>query len=244
MRGFRSPGNYPEGLAWDGRYLWCNNYSNGTLYKVDPATGAKLAEFRGGVLPVEPEGLEWDGECLWTADFRTGTVSRVRETPTRFELVARFDKPANSGPPVGLGWDGTHVWLTCWPGGDYARGQLYKIDPVSHQVVWSRELDVVYIEDLTWDGRLFWSADWLSGVAFAIDPASGDTLHTFRAPGPNPVGTAWDGTHLWLSCTTKDSIWAVDISPASTTAVAPRSWTQVKHAYRGMTPGRQPHPRP
>jgi len=232
VRGFRSPGNYPEGLAYDGQHLWCNNYSNATLYKIDPATGQKLKEFWGGVLPIEPEGLTWDGQYVWTADFRTGAISRIREESNRFALVDRFYKPADSGPAVGLGWDGTHLWLTCWPGGIYPHGQIYKIDPTSYEVLWSRELDVTYIEDLAWDGHYFWSTDWLAGIVFAIDPASGDTLHTFRAPGPNPVGTAWDGTYLWLTCTSKDSIWAVDVSAAFTTPVAPQSWTDLKQRYR------------
>jgi hypothetical protein len=52
------------------------------------------------------------------------------------------------------------------------------------------------------------------------------------------VGTAWDGTYLWLTCTTKDSIWAVDVSAAHTTAVTPRSWTQVKQGFRAKAPRR------
>lgn len=232
VRGFRSPGDYPEGLAWDGQYLWSNNFSNGTLYKVDPADGRTLAQFSGGYLPTQPEGLAWDGQHLWTCDWRSGVILKFLPTPQGMQLVDFFGKPENSGPNVGLGWDGTYLWLTCHPGGAYTFGQLYKIDPTTHEVVWSKELDVYYVEDLAWDGRYLWCAEWLNSFIFAIDPATGATLHRFGSPGPNPVGAAWDGAHLWVSCTTKDSLWALDVSAANPVVVDRRRWGDIKDEYR------------
>jgi glutamine cyclotransferase len=232
VRGFPSPGDKPEGLAWDGRYLWCNNFTDGTLYKIDPTDGSVVARYQGQGLPSAPEGLAWDGEHLWTAHWHTGIIYKMRETVTGMEIVQEFDKPQGAGSTVGLGWDGTSVWLSCWPSPDFGgKAQLFELDPKTLEVRNVRLLPVLWIEDLAWDGRWFWSADWLNSVAFALDPATGDTLHSFASPGPNPVGTAWDGTHLWMTDTTRDSIWALDISDVRTSAQS-TSWTRFKALFR------------
>jgi sugar lactone lactonase YvrE len=229
VRGFPSPGDHPEGLAWDGRYLWCNNHSDGTLYKLDPADGRVVARFSGGSLPATPEGLAWDGEHIWTCDLHTALISKLRETTFVMLTVAQFPVPRDAGPPIGLCWDGRSLWLTCWA----ESGLLFELDPERLQVRSRKVLPVDHVEDLAWDGRYLWSADWLDGVGFAIDPATGDTLHTYRTPGPNPVGHAWDGTHLWVGDTTRDSIWALDIS-AARTPVRPLSWAEVKRLFRRL----------
>ena len=232
VRGFPAPGDKPEGLAWDGTALWCNNFNGGSLYKLDPATGSVLAHYQETGMPAYPEGLAWDGEFLWTCDWHAGLIVKFRETPGGIEIAGTFPKPADSGPNVGLEWDGTSLWLTCWPetvkGLEF--GQLYELDPVTLAVRKRHILPVRFVEDLAWDGRYFWSADWLLGIGFAIEPSTGDTLHTYRTPGPNPVGQAWDGDFLWVTDTARDSIWALDMS--GTTATESRSWGQVKSMFR------------
>ena len=235
MRAFPSPGDYPEGLAWDGRHLWCNNFTDGMLFKLDPEDGHVVARYSGGGLPTAPEGLAWDGEHIWTCDWNTGVVSKLRETPEGMVIVNQFPKPAGAGATVGLGWDGNSLWLSTWRVGSTA--QLFELDPATLAVRGSRILPVFFVEDLCWDGRYLWSCDWLAGIAFAIDPATGDTLHTFTTPGRNrfnrnPVGSAWDGTHLWISDTTQDSIWALDISAARPTSVRALSWSALKGLFR------------
>jgi sugar lactone lactonase YvrE len=228
---FASPGDYPEGLAHDGTSLWSNNFSDGALYKVDPANGQVRARYVGNGLPSKPEGLAWDGQHLWTCDWVTGVISKVRETGGGIEIVAEYDKPEGSGKPVGLEWDGTHLWLACWgPVGETS--EIWKLDPATLAPLDMHRLPVYWVEDLAWDGRWLWSNDWLFRIGFAIDRATGDTLHTYRSPGPHPVGAAWDGQRLWVSDTDVDSIWALDISAAHTTGVEARTWTQMKRTYR------------
>ena len=232
VRGFRAPGDYPEGLAWDGSALWCNNFTDGSLYKLDPADGRVLEHYQGTNLPANPEGLAWDGQYLWSCDWVTGIIVQFHPTPAGIEVENSFPKPEPSGPSVGLEWDGTSIWLSCWP--EVAKGlefgQLFELDPLTLAVRQSHILPVRYIEDLAWDGHYLWSADWLLGIGFAIDPTNGDTLHTYGTPGFNPVGNAWDGTHLWITDTTSDSIWAVE--PSGLTPVAQETWGRVKDLFR------------
>jgi hypothetical protein len=232
VRGFASPGDYPEGLCWDGSHLWSNNFTDGRLYKLDPRTGVVVASYGGGGLPRKPEGLAWDGEHVWTCDWETGRIFKLKETDGQLRIVSFGDKPAGSGPAVGLTWDGQSLWLSTWGSELYERGQLWKLDPATLQPVEMLRLPVHWVEDLAWDGCFIWSVDWLYHIGFAIDPATGDTLHTYRTPGRNPVGQAWDGTHLWLSDTRSDSLWALDISGARPTVVQSASWSDVKQVFR------------
>jgi glutamine cyclotransferase len=233
VRRFASPGDYPEGLAWDGTHLWSNNFSDGVLYRVDPHDGHAVASYSGNGLPTKPEGLAWDGEFLWTCDWVTGVISKVRTTPTGVEVVANFDKPAGSGKPVGLEWDGSSLWLACFGAQAGDTSELWQLDPTTLAPERMLRLPIYWVEDLAWDGRYLWSVDWLFRIGFAIDRATGDTLHTYHTPGPHPVGQAWDGNYLWLSDTDVDSIWALDISAAQTSAVRRQSWTDVKRKYGG-----------
>ena len=231
VRGFPSPGDYPEGLAWDGVHLWSNNFTDGALYRLDPADGRILGRYVGGGLPLNPEGLAWDGSYLWTVDWVTGVLAKLRVTDVGVEVVGEFDKPAGSGRAVGLEHDGNHLWLACWgPVGE--KSELWQLDPTTLEPVAMHRLPIYWVEDLAWDGRWLWSMDWLFGIGFAIEPATGDTLHTYQAPASYPVGMAWDGEHLWTTSTEADSIWALDISAAHSTAIRARTWTAVKRAYR------------
>ena len=233
VRCFASPGDYPEGLTWDGKWLWVNNFTNGTLYAVDPANGQIVSQHAGIDLPARPEGLTWDGDTMWSSDWVSGTITQMRQTATGMEVVAEYQKPADAGKPVGLTWDGTHLWLACFGFELNTKSELFQIDPAGFTVVKRLQLPIWWIGDLAWDGQRLWSVDWLFGIGFAIDPATGDTSTTYETPGPNPVGMAWDGTHLWLGDTSADSLWALDVSGARPTPVRAISWSEVKSRYRG-----------
>jgi hypothetical protein len=233
VRSFASPGDYPEGLCWDGTSLWSNNFTDGALHEVDPRTGAVLATYRGNGLPPNPEGLTWDGEHLWTCDWQSGRIYKLAKTAAGVAVVAAHDKPAGAGSTVRLAWDGGHLWLATWYSELHDKGQLWKLDPRTLEPLQMLRLPVYWVEDLAWDGRYLWSCDWLFGIGFAIDPATGDTLHTYRTPGPHPVGQTWDGEHLWLGDTESDSLWALDISSGRPTVVKSVSWSDVKQVFGG-----------
>lgn len=235
IRGFESPGDYPEGLCYDGTYLWSNNFTDGTLFQVDLGTGAVAHSFQGNGLPRQPEGLAWDGANIWTCDWQTGKIHKLRPEGDRLEILAVYDKPAGAGRTVGLTWDGDHLWLSTWYSDTYDKGQLWELDATDLHVLRRFDLPVYWVEDLAWDGRYIWSVDWLFRIGFAIDTTTGDTLNTYRTPGPHPVGQAWDGRYLWVSDTDSDSLYAIDISGIPT-AVKSVAWSDVKQIFRGEPP--------
>jgi hypothetical protein len=50
---------------------------------------------------------------------------------------------------------------------------------------------------VAWDGANIWTAT-LDGDVYKLNPITGNVLQSFKAPGPQPWGMTYDGTHLWL----------------------------------------------
>ncbi|UCE27796.1 MAG: hypothetical protein JSW52_03320, partial [Candidatus Coatesbacteria bacterium] len=54
-------------------------------------------------------------------------------------------------------------------------------------------------EGLTYDGENWWMIKQPEGNIYCFD-YGGDYVTDFPAPAPNPMGLAWDGEYLWISC--------------------------------------------
>jgi len=68
INSFPSPGPEPRGLAWDGSYLWCAEYSSGKIFKLEPSTGAKVDSVS---FPLQSDfgGITWGSEDqIWVAN--------------------------------------------------------------------------------------------------------------------------------------------------------------------------------
>ena len=94
-----SPGLQPQGLAWDGTYLWNvqddNDDDPERVYQIDPVTGDTLLSFpvpdTGNSSGESPRGLAWDGQYLWL-------ISRAPGSPARNNIY-KID-PFGAGVPV------------------------------------------------------------------------------------------------------------------------------------------------
>jgi MYXO-CTERM domain-containing protein len=93
-----------RGVAFDGVALWVASNASDSLYRVDVATGATLAQFtapgQGGV-----EGLAWDGQCLWVSDTRGDTIYRVHHGQSDLPACVPLEPidPAVDGGAGGAG---------------------------------------------------------------------------------------------------------------------------------------------
>lgn len=68
LNSFPSPGPEPRGLAWDGSFLWCAEYSSGKIFKLNPLTGAKVDSFS---FPLQSSfgGITWGSDDqIWVAN--------------------------------------------------------------------------------------------------------------------------------------------------------------------------------
>ncbi len=89
LNSFPSPGPEPRGLAWDGSFLWCAEYSTGKIYKLDPLTGGELGMF-SFLLQSDFGGITWGSDDqIWVAN-----GSYVYEVdPTSGDTLSSFHCP-------------------------------------------------------------------------------------------------------------------------------------------------------
>ena len=89
LNSFPAPGSEPRGLAWDGSFLWCAEYSSGKIFKLDPSTGSKVDSVS---FPLQSSygGITWgSNDQMWVAN-----GSYVYEIdPTSGDTLSSFHCP-------------------------------------------------------------------------------------------------------------------------------------------------------
>lgn len=89
LNSFPSPGPEPRGLAWDGSFLWCAEYSSGKIFKLNPSTGAKVDSFS---FQIESAfgGITWGSDDqIWVAN--GGLIYEI--DPASGETLSSFSCP-------------------------------------------------------------------------------------------------------------------------------------------------------
>jgi len=193
--GQSSQGPHPEGLAFDGTYLWSVDFLDNKIYKLSKS-GAVI-----GSIPAPygiPSGLAWDGTNLWVSEWFSYRIYKLN--PDNGQIVMSFNAPDfEEEYPYGLAWDGTHLWASNSNG-------IYKLDPITGAVLAScndSALKYGKAYGMTWDGQYLWGGGWISDSIIKIDvpgrPTETEKIGVFRD------GT-WsldvDGNGVWNGCST------------------------------------------
>lgn len=84
-----APGPEPRGLAWDGSFLWCAEYSSGKIFKLDPSTGARVDSFAFDLIS-DFGGITWgSGNQIWVAN--GGAIHEI--DPLSGDTISYFTCP-------------------------------------------------------------------------------------------------------------------------------------------------------
>jgi outer membrane protein assembly factor BamB len=204
VKSFPAPGGYyAYGLTFDGTDLWCAELLNGTVSRVDTATGGVLATIPGP--KDDNQGLTWDGTHLWYATSWADGRHLYRMT-TDGTVVDSIPCPARGSLPYagGLTWDGSNLWVSVY----YEHpAQIYKVDPSSGAILDSIRPMGEQPQGLAWDsaGPFLWNCmdnnDGDLELIWKFNATTGETLLSFPVPDSfadkRPRGMAWDGQYLW-----------------------------------------------
>jgi transglutaminase-like putative cysteine protease len=191
-----TPFDCPQGLTWDGSYLWNVDRKSDQIYQIDPASGAVLDS-----LPAPayvPRGLTWDGQRLWCVDAEESQIYAINPKSRIVEKTIYC--PASR--PAGLAWDGRHLWLA-----DYGADELLQISTEDGTTITSIPSPSGNPQGLTFDGKYLWVADRIADMIYMVTPERGEVVVCFAAPGPYAWGLAWDGEHLWNADYQSDRIY-------------------------------------
>jgi DNA-binding beta-propeller fold protein YncE len=213
---FRSPGDSPQGLAFDGEYLWvADSYGPGLIYKID--TQGNIIDYIGSP-DYDPRGLAFDGTYLWLSDSGGWDFpGKIFKLDTSGNVIDSFSSPGTE--PVGLTFDGEYLWCSDWE-----ESKIYKLD-TSGNVIDSIDAPGGSPADLTFDGKYLWSLSRITLLIYRLD-TSGNVIESFYSPATYdpyntfyfPSGLAWDGEYLRVAYAAEyDSmIYKYDVSSVPT----------------------------
>jgi hypothetical protein len=226
----KTDGITSRGLAWDGRHLVTTNMcSEGDhKWRVYTPAGSLVRKFDGPEKYNAHIGAEYDGSRFWTGSCMEDRVFRFTSTGS---VVSSF----RAQLPCGVAWDGQYIWWVA-----YVREWFYKCKPLGSVVSSWRVNRITNAGDLAWDGIYLWCADIGSGRVYRLTK-KGSVSRSFKAPGEETYGCAFDGRYLWLADTADESettFYKVDIDYTGP-AVAPTSLGKVRALFRYTTVGSQ-----
>jgi sugar lactone lactonase YvrE len=192
---FRTPGDYPAGLTWDGQHLWVSDFQTDRIYELN--TEGKV--LRSIASPAYyPMGLAFDGKYLWNSDskglipqgdeYHRGKIYKI--DPSNGNILQTLEAPTPS--PAGLTWDGRYLWCV-----DNLHRRLIQFDPEDGTTLREFPSPSSGPTGLTFDGRYLWVSDRLSNQLYRVDPSDGNVILITDAPGPYARDLCWDGKNLW-----------------------------------------------
>jgi YVTN family beta-propeller protein len=189
-------GTNPRALAFDGTNIWVANYGDGTVQKVNPATGAAGSPITVG---TNPYALAFDGANVWVANYGSNSVQKIN--PTTGAAGSAITVGTN---PSALVFDGANIWVALQGTANSVR----KIDPATGTL--SAPITVgTNPSALAFDGTSIWVANSGSASVTRITPGETTYVNTFTV-GEGPGSLTFDGTSIWVANSTGNSLMRLD----------------------------------
>ncbi len=207
VKAYDIPGQFPTGLAFDGKLIWLADRKAQTLFGIDPKSGNKVAEIPSPA--YWPTGLAWDGENLWCADVKGGIPLSENYQGKIYQLSAKdgsvlkvIDAP--TGRPRDLAWDGTYLWCV-----DEKADEIIQFSPDDGTTIKTLRSPANDPRGLAFDGKYLWVSDRILDEVYMVDPENGQVLIITDAPGAFTRGLAWDGEYIWAVDSQEDKLYCL-----------------------------------
>ncbi len=195
IKSYDTPGQYPTGLTFDGKYLWMADRKEKLIYCINPKNGKVVRSIESpGYWPM---GLAWDGEYLWNADVKGGSPLSENYDGKIYQIDAKDGRiirsfVAPSKTPRGLTWDGNHLWSL-----DNSADVLRSFSPNDGTTIKSFKSPSYDCRGITYDGKYLWVSDKGNDEIYMVDPKNGHVILITKAPGKFIRGLAYEGEFLW-----------------------------------------------
>ncbi|GAI89875.1 unnamed protein product, partial [marine sediment metagenome] len=188
---FGSPGKLPQGLAWDGEYLWNVDSYEKEIYKIDSSNGDVLQTIP--CLVDDPTGLAFGNDYLWLADNDDDKIYMIN--PSNGKIVGSKDSPGTD--PQGLAWNGEKLLNA-----DARYDKIYIVD-VDDIILEENNPPSEPIINGPSNGK---PGEKYSFTFKAIDPDEGDEIYYYIEWGDDDY-TGWLGPHNSGESITKSHTW-------------------------------------
>nr|MDA3917532.1 hypothetical protein [Deltaproteobacteria bacterium] len=163
------PLKIPNGLAYDGKYVWSADYNNkrpGNIIAIDINSG--IIKHSVSILE-HMEGLTWDGRNFWVGA-PAKKISKLAENSLR--IVKTINSPTGEDAD-GLAWDGKYLWIASHFHG--RRGaQIIKMDVDSKKILNEFNLPFKEVGDITYMDGYIW------GIKFCLSDKPEEKPYIFK----------------------------------------------------------------
>lgn len=217
-------GEKPRGLALYRSALWLSEEDTGTVAKIDPASGTKIAEINVG---NKPEGLGVGLGSVWVPNWGSGTVSRIDPANNKVEAAVEVGKgPTDIAVGSGSVWvtneksasvsrldpamdmviatiptNGRPVAMAAGVNGvwveNFNTDEIWRIDPSTNRVVGAIRVGNGRHLILYTDTAI-WVSNAADNTVSRIDPATDDVVATIPT-GRTPAGLTLVGRKVWVA---------------------------------------------
>jgi YVTN family beta-propeller protein len=176
----------PEGIAFDGTYIWCASRNGTGISKVNPTSMTKVSRVTTG---TSTSNLVYDGTYLWVTE--NDNTSIIKVDPTTEIIQATYNMGAGSGPyDITVDSNG-YIWVA-----DISLSKIYKVNPNTGIILVTIQVGG---RNIYFDGTYIWghsnsSPDYR---IIKIDINTNTILSTVTITN-DPQQMVSDGTNLWV----------------------------------------------
>jgi hypothetical protein len=181
-------------VAWHDGHVWAATLW-GTIYKLDPQSGAVVASFTlAGA--SQPWGMTFDDQgYMWVVDFAERKLFQVDAVSGA--VVNTFSTPnPDAGGCKGVAWDGQYLNIMGW-----VTSEIYRVDRTG-KLIETVPLDSGGRGGLAWDGSHFWVPH--GGRIIKYD-RQGREVGWIYAASEGTWDLGWDGEFMWATQRTNEN---------------------------------------
>ena len=186
----------PSGVTVSSGSVWVADASNGTVSRIDPATGAQVDRINVG---GDPASITSGAGAIWVANVDGATVLRI--DPTTGTVTQTI--PLGGANPDALTFGAGRLWVA-----DSTTRMLYELDPATGHVLPSIPLDVSPVAITFGSGRL-WAAGYDRATVLSLDPSSRRIVGRVKV-GTGPSSLAFAAGDLWVANRLDSTISRID----------------------------------
>jgi YVTN family beta-propeller protein len=174
----------PAGLAYGDGSVWAVDSTDGTLYRINPATHAIVAPIQVGSAPA---AVTFTSGNVWVANSGDGTVSQISSAANK--VVQRI--PVGNDP-VAIASGPSGVWVA-----NQGDDTVNRIDPTTGVVTTTVQVGGLPDGIAVGPGAV-WVANGQDGTVTQIDPSTGQPSGPIDV-GSGPAGIAVTPTAVWVA---------------------------------------------
>jgi hypothetical protein len=203
-----NPAAHPEGIVFDGTYMWIANNGQGmdSVSKLSVAAKALVASYPVG---HAPDGVGFDGSRIWVTNSYNNNVWTLSKD-TGQQLAAYWTGTF----PLTVIYDGTNMWIGNGTGVNVGPpvpgiGSLTKIRATDGTALGTFTVGH-HVRGLVYDGTSVWACNGNDNTVSRVRANDVALLGTYPT-GKAPRAVAFDGTNIWVANSGENSLTLISL---------------------------------